>query len=572
RVFAHDRPARIHLGIRRRLAPLLGNDRRKIELMNSLLFSLPGTPVLYYGDEIGMGDNFYLGDRNGVRTPMQWSADRNAGFSRANPQKLYLPVTIDPEYHYEAVNVELQQNNPQSLLWWMKRMLSLRNRHQVFGRGTIEFLHPNNRKVLAFVRKYEQEAVLVVTNLSRFAQGVELDLSGFKGMVPMDLFGQTKFFPIEDRPYLLTLAPHSFFWFALQPDTADTAVVSTERTLRKLTVPEQWTEILEDPHKTAVEALLPTYMKERRWFAGKARTIQSVEFVDAIPIPPKEPVGFVTLVHVDYTEGEPETYALPLGFARGELATQLQDGPAAIARVQVKETGEEGLLCDAAWDRIFLKALLGTVARVRRVKLPGGELVALPTKAFKPLLGSAEEVLEPALMKGEQSNTSVVFGDLFILKLYRRMETGINPDLEIGRLLTERKFPNIAPVASSLEYAKDRNEPITLVILQSFLPNEGDAWRHTLDTMSRYYEDVLSRAADLTADLIPQTHVLDLAAEPVPPLAQELIALYLEEARLLGQRTGEMHLALAQDQTDPSFAPEAFTDFYRRGLYQSMMG
>src|SRR6185436_4774067 len=167
RVYAHDTTARINLGIRRRLAPLLQNHRRKIELMSSLLLSLPGTPVLYYGDEIGMGDNFYLGDRHGVRTPMQWSGDRNAGFSRTNPQRLFLPVIIDPEYHYEAVNVEAQEENPQSLLWWTKRLISLRNHHKVFGRGTVEFLRPDNPKVLAFVREHDGDVVLVVANLSR---------------------------------------------------------------------------------------------------------------------------------------------------------------------------------------------------------------------------------------------------------------------------------------------------------------------------------------------------------------------------------------------------------------------
>src|SRR5437868_4788976 len=186
-----------------------------MELLNSLLFSLPGTPVIYYGDEIGMGDNIYLGDRNGVRTPMQWSADRNAGFSRCNPQRLYLPVSIDAEYHYEAVNVEAQQNNPSSLLWWMKRLIALRKRNKAFGRGSLEFLRPANPKVLAFVRKYHDERILVVANLSRFVQFAELDLREYAGVVPEEVFGRTAFPRIEDRPYLLTLGPHTFFWFSL---------------------------------------------------------------------------------------------------------------------------------------------------------------------------------------------------------------------------------------------------------------------------------------------------------------------------------------------------------------------
>ena len=199
RMYAHEREARINLGIRRRLAPLLGNDRSKIELMNGLLLSLPGTPVIYYGDEIGMGDNIYLGDRDGVRTPMQWSGDRNAGFSRANPQRLYLPPIIDPEFHYETVNVETQANNSGSLLWWMRRMLALRKRYEVFGRGTLEFLHPENRRVLAYLRRGDGRSVLIVANLSRFPQYVELDLSQFRGSVPVELVGQTAL-PPDRRP------------------------------------------------------------------------------------------------------------------------------------------------------------------------------------------------------------------------------------------------------------------------------------------------------------------------------------------------------------------------------------
>src|SRR6202040_938572 len=220
RVYAQDRNMRINLGIRRRLAPLLDNDRRCIELMNALLFSLPGTPVIYYGDEIGMGDNIYLGDRNGVRTPMQWSPDRNAGFSRTNPQKLYLPVIIDPEYHFEAVNVETQQNNPHSLLWWMKRLIEQRKQFKAFGRGTLEFLRPSNRKVLAFYRRYEEETILVVANLSRFPQHVELDLAASQGLTPVEIFGGAAFPAIGDQPYLVTLGALGFFWFSLESKPA----------------------------------------------------------------------------------------------------------------------------------------------------------------------------------------------------------------------------------------------------------------------------------------------------------------------------------------------------------------
>src|ERR1051326_3619003 len=220
RVYATDPQARINLGIRRRLAPLLANSRRKIELLNTLLFSMPGTPIIYYGDEIGMGDNFYLGDRNGCRTPMQWSPDRNAGFSRANPQQLYLPVTIDPEYHYEAVNVENQQKNLSSLLWWMRRVIAMRKNYRAFSRGSLEFLLPENAKVLAFLRRVEDEAVLVVVNLSRFAQPAELNLAKYSGCVPMEVFSRNRFPAIRKSRYPLTLGPHAYYWFILQSSSA----------------------------------------------------------------------------------------------------------------------------------------------------------------------------------------------------------------------------------------------------------------------------------------------------------------------------------------------------------------
>src|SRR5947209_3459597 len=216
------------------------NDRRTIELMNSLLFSLPGTPVLYYGDEIGMGDNFYLGDRNGVRTPMQWSGDRNAGFSRANPQKLFLPVVIDPEYHFEALNVEAQQNNPSALLWWVKRLLAARKRTQAFGRGTLAFLQPDNYKVLAFVRQYGEERILVVANLSRFAQHVDLNLSEFPGFTPVEMFGQTEFPAVADRPYPLTLGPHGFYRFNLAAPRLVEAAPGAEHALPAVRVAQGW--------------------------------------------------------------------------------------------------------------------------------------------------------------------------------------------------------------------------------------------------------------------------------------------------------------------------------------------
>src|SRR5204862_4150255 len=216
RVYASDPRARINLGIRRRLAPLIGNDRRKIELMNILLMSLPGTPIVYYGDEIGMGDNYYLGDRNGVRTPMQWSPDRNGGFSRADPARLYAPTIMDPVYGYESVNVEAQSRSLSSLLSATTRLIAGRKSTLAFGRGTMTFIRPENRSVLCYVRQYQDEAILCVANLSRSSQATELDLSAFKERIPLEMLGRTRFPAIGELPYMITLSPYGFYWFELQ--------------------------------------------------------------------------------------------------------------------------------------------------------------------------------------------------------------------------------------------------------------------------------------------------------------------------------------------------------------------
>ncbi|MDH4361662.1 MAG: maltose alpha-D-glucosyltransferase [Nitrospirota bacterium] len=576
RVFAHDKQARINLGIRRRLTPLLGNDRKKIELMYSLLFSMPGTPVIYYGEEIGMGDNFYLGDRNGVRTPMQWSSDRNAGFSYGNPQKLYLPIIIDPEYHYEAVNVELQQNNAQSPLWWMKRIVSLRKRYKVFGRGSIEFLHPSNRKVLVFLRRYQDETILVAVNLSRHAQWVELDLAEFKGRRPLTLFGRSKFPAIGDLPYLLTLSGHAFYWFVLEPVASETLELAgkVEHGLPTITIGKDWDHLIQKREKVKLENILPQYLQGRRWFGGKARIMQLVEITEVISVPQEDPLALLALIHVEYTEGEPETYLLPLLFLPADRMAPLLDSPAAIARVRVKmKDGEqEGLLIDAMWDREFQKFLLDSISRNRRFNGPEGDLVTHAMKTFRRQLLKEIPTLEPTLLKGEQSNSSVLFGHQFILKLYRRAEVGVNPDFEIGRFLTQKGFPHIAPLAGAIEYQRDNGELLTFGILQQFIQNEGDAWRYTLDGLSRYLEEALTHPTAITAASIPHKSLMALVDEDIPTGPREWIGPYLEEARLLGLRTGELHAALASDSEDPEFKPEPFTDFYRRGLFQSMLG
>jgi maltose alpha-D-glucosyltransferase/alpha-amylase len=578
RFYAHDAQARINLGIRRRLAPLVGNDRRRCELMNALLFSLPGTPVIYYGDEIGMGDNFYLGDRNGVRTPMQWSGDRNAGFSRANPQRLYLPVVVDPQFHYESVNVETQQNNPHSLLWWMKRLIALRKRHQAFGRGTITFLYPSNRRVLAFIRRYGDEQLLVVTNLSRFVQYVELDLSEFKGMVARELFGRTAFPPIGELPYLLTLGPHSFYWFALERPAGDeVAVRSAEEAKRpRIQVSGSWEGVFEGEAAQALALALPGLLQGRRWFGGKGLDIKSTTITEVVPFEHEAGSVRFALVRVDYTQGTPETYVWPLTFATGVAAVAVQGNTPHAVVAELDVTGRDGvqatgLLYDAMEDPTVCAALLDVVARRRQFKGSAGALVGVRTRAYRALRGPADVTLSTSLLRGEQSNTSVVYGDRLILKLFRRVADGTNPDMEVGRFLTERtRFAHVAAVAGGLEHRVGKAAPTTIAILQQFVPNSGDAWRYTREDVRRYFDRALVKHQEGVTAAISEHSTLELTAEEPPALVGEMLGSYVEFARLLGRRTAELHAALGSRDDDPAFAPEPLTPFYQRGLYQSM--
>lgn len=601
RMYARDPHARINLGIRRRLAPLLENDRRKIELMNILLFSLPGTPVIYYGDEIGMGDNYYLGDRNGVRTPMQWSADKNAGFSKANPQKLYLPVIIDPEYHYEAVNVENQQRNQASLLWWMKKYIAMRKRFKAFGRGSIEFPLPDNPRIFAFIRHYQpepplrEEKILVVVNLSRHSQMVELNLSKLSGYVLEEVFSGNRFSPIKESPYILTLGPYGYYWFSLQKEKVVETV--NVRTIPELEVTGVLTntnrEILEERSIEKLEReILPVYLKGCKWFARvedaqeNTREIQRLQILEILPLgkDPKRMEGAedsawerwaqdarLLLLEVQYVEGPSETYLLPISFAMGEKAKEILASslPEVIARV--KGMNLEGILYESIYSEGFRKNLLEMILRKHRIKGNHGEFIVHTKKAFKALAGSTGEIspLESQVLHAEKRNPSFLYGDRFFLKLLRCLEEGIHPDLEIGRFLTETaSFPYTPAFIGAIEYRKPRAQPMTLGLLQSFVPNQGDAWTFTLSAVERYFDRVLSRRSEIQQ--IPKLSASFLKVE-IPPSLQDLVkGAFFEMVKLLGKRTAKLHLALASNSEDPNFSPEPFSTLYQRSVYQSM--
>ena len=593
RVYAQDPDMRLNLGIRRRLAPLLGNDRSQIELLNGLLLSLPGTPVLYYGDEIGMGDNVYVGDRNGVRTPMQWSSDRNAGFSRANPQRLYLPAIVESEYHFAAINVETQRANPNSLWYWMKRLLATRKRFQAFGRGSFELLHPNNRKVLAFTRTYQEEYILVVANLSRFVQTVELDLSACKGMIPVEIFGRTEFPAIEESPYFLSLAPHSFYWFTLQHQPSFTQPPIPQTQMPTLVVNGKWQNVFSGREmKASLESILPNYLYTCHWFSGKAKTIQSTQISEAILLPYKDSEAVMISLQVDYIQAESETYLLLLAYAEGEPAMHLlaESTPSVVTRLQVKGKDEVGVLFDAIADKDFLTSLLDAIAHNRSYRGMTGELVTTATNLFP--LNPTE--LYPTTLKEEHSNhtsnnNTVVYGDLIaggsapqnrlLLKFFRKLDSGVNPDLEIRRFLSERATKlglpqqHFATLAGAMEYRHrvgtgNTPQSMTVGILQEFIPDTCSGWDHTLDSLRDYFDRVSVKQTEISEVPEPSGSLLDLQQQDLPELAAQTIGSYLASAQLLGQSTAELHIALASDSENPGFAPEPFSSLYQRSIYQ----
>jgi len=571
RVYAQDPRMRINLGIRRRLFPLLGNHRRRTELANALLFSLPGSPVIYYGDEIGMGDNVYLGDRDGVRTPMQWSADRNAGFSRANPQKLFLPLIISPEYHFEVINVEVQQANPHSTLWWMKRLIALRKRFKAFSRGSIEFLTPDNHRILAFIRRYENERLLVVSNLSRFVQYVQLDMSAYQGMVPVELFGRTSFPPIQAAPYFLSLGPHSFYWFYLTPSQAASEGAPSESGEAVLPVMEAdfgKESFFNGKAASRLEELLPGFLTRSRWFGGKSRPLKQARVVDMFLLEKEPHPWAIVLVRVDYLSGDGDEYALPMALVPEDQSERLlrKHPQAVIAKIRVKGKPSVFLLHDALADPAFGAALLEVLTRKRTLHGLRGQMRGITTRALRPLLAKDHPLPPPAMMGAEQSNSSIRFGDRLILKLIRKLSPGVNPELEIGRLLTEKRFPHCAPTAGAIELRLNPDEPMTLAILQGFVPNQGDAWSYALNRLERYFAAAIGQNLPVLPDSFP----VSLLDEAPPEPAAGLIGDFLDAARLLGRRTAEMHLCLASEQRQPEFKPESFSKLYQRALYQSM--
>ena len=551
-MYAADPRARLNLGIRRRLAPLLENDPDRIKLMNSLLLSMPGSPIIYYGDEIGMGDNIYLGDRNGVRTPMQWSPDRNAGFSRADPQRLFLPPIMDPIYGFEAVNVEAQSRDPSSLLNWMRRMLAVRRHLRPFGRGKLTLLHPGNRKILAYLREYEDEAVLCVANLSRSAQPVELDLSRFRGRVPVELMGRAGFPPIGDLPYLLTLHGHGFFWFRLAQDT-EVPAWHEERLapveLPMLVLFDGWNSFFHDrvvPWRISMaekvraqleERALPHFVVAQRWYAAKGSAVQRVSLVDNAEWAGAQGSWLLTLVRAHSASGAEADYFVPLSLLWEDTDEARIHVAAPVTVAKARQQARIGVLADALADEAFCNALVKAMADGRELKSTGGSFRFWHTGVFGTLVPEGETLaLRPAGTPG--SNSAVRLGERLFLKIYRRLQSGINPELEIGCFLTDvAHFAHTIPVAGAIEYESQAGERLAIGMLQSFVVNQGDGWGYTVDYLDRFLEEERRKTNG-------------------SPKSADQHGAYLALIRTLGLRTAQLHRALATPSDNPAFEPE----------------
>jgi maltose alpha-D-glucosyltransferase / alpha-amylase len=553
--YASDLQARINIGIRRRLAPLMENDLDRIKLMNSLLLSMPGSPTLYYGDEIGMGDNFFIGDRNGVRTPMQWSPDRNAGFSRADPQRLYLPPIMDAVYGYPSTNVEAQSRDPNSLLSWTKRMLAVRKTSRAFGRGTRRFLRPGNRKILAYLREFGNDTVLCVANLSRSAQPVELNLSSFKGRVPVEMLGRTAFPPVGELPYLLTISAYGFYWFKLTTDAEAPSwheqIVSIEER-PVLVLFDGWTSLFRErvvpwrigiAEKTRLQFetdTLPRFIETQRWYAAKGSCIDRARIADSVLWQEGKVNWLVTLLDLE-NAGERTGYFMPLALAWEERDEERARNLSTVAVAKIRQQANVGVMGDAFADELFCRSVVASMAARKEIAMSQGKLQFRPTTAFERLAGSDFASLPVARPRGSSSNTVVAMGERLMLKGYRRLRAGVNPELDMGMYLTEvARYPNCAPLAGVLEYIGNDGETRLLAMLQGYIANQGDGWTYSLEYVQRHLDQYRTTPA----------------GDAVPANAHEA---YLALIRVLATRTAELHKALAQPTKDAAFSPQALT-------------
>ncbi len=558
RAFASDPRKRINVGIRRRLFPLFGADRRSIELLNILLLSLPGTPVIYYGDEIGMGDNYYLGDRDGVRTPMQWSPDKNAGFSQTDPQRLFLPLVIDPDYHYTSVNVENQEKNPSSFLWWKRRVIAKRRKFKAFGRGSIHFVQTSNPKILAFTRQHEEETMLVVVNLSRYSQHVELDLSEFAGSTPVEAFSRNEFPVITSEPWSFSMQFKNYFWFELRKaDIREQSLQALSETAIELQA-GQWKQMKPELQQLIKERLF-NYLVNIRWFRGDSRKLRDVHVLDVIAVDEKKWGAFILMVRLDMIESNKDMYVMPISLAFNNKATELCSRNPRSVIAQVITPDGEGVLYDGVLDKKLHDLLLEMLSRGGKLKGFNGFLEGKSGRLLKKRLAEHPELF-PHLLASRHTNSSLAYGDKLFLKIYRNPSEGENTDVEILKNLTRHTtFKNIPAYLGRIDYVAGKKDPTSVGVLMDLIPSVGTAWEMAQTTIESFFDRVVAdkkqygrkplKGPDDPADLFGN--------------------FFMEMVELLARRTAQMHQALASLEKDRAFAPEAFSLLYQKSLYQA---
>jgi maltose alpha-D-glucosyltransferase/alpha-amylase len=569
KAYASDVSSKVNTGIRRRLAPMLNNDRRKIELLYTIMFSLPGTPVIYYGDEIGMGDNIYLGDRYGVRTPMQWNMNLNAGFSTANPQRLFLPIITDPIYRHESVNVSTQEESPSSLLWWLKQVMAMRKRLNIFGRGEMKFIDSSNAKVLAFARTYDKQRVIVVANLSQFSQATTLNLAAYRDCDMTEAFSQNRFMNVGDGDYPITIGPYGYFWF--QADAAEKkekADASGELPLVRTDI--SWERLLDNYNevRNLERKILPPFMKKCRWFGGKAKVLNKIGIHKTIPLKVEGDTHYLTILEVHYVQRLPELYFLPLTFVPSDNILERVEYTVQSVVCRAEIQGKAGFIMDSSYDKVFRDFLFTGMEKELHLRDDSGGELEFCSSVFARL--DKNRLVDSKILKADQSNTAIIYNDKYFFKFYRKLEKEINPDLEVVRFLSEHtSFQNSPKYAGSIEYHDAEGKTIVFGLLQEKVENQGEAWTMSMDSVGRFFERVMAKGKGMKLPKLLSKSAIKF--EESPEIIQEFIGRgFYERMVRLGQRTAEMHLALASDVSNPAFTPESFNSNYQRSIYSSM--
>jgi maltose alpha-D-glucosyltransferase/alpha-amylase len=569
-VYAKESRAKINLGIRRRLAPLLSNNRRKIELMNILLFSLPGTPIIYYGDEIGMGDNYYLGDRNGVRTPMQWNSDKNAGFSKAHPHKIFLPIIIDPEYHYETINVQNQNGSVSSLLSWMRNVITVRKRFKAFSRGDFQIIDVDNSKIFAFSRESKDEKIIVVVNLSRFSQFVYMSIEQFAGYEPREVFGHSVFPVITEKPYALNLGPYDYYWLTLLKRENETDEVKADIPVLECN-PDMY-QLFSEPIVNELEMkILPIYFRRARWFRSKSKIITAMKIVEKIQLDDKDMEHWILIVRIGYFHGNEEMYLLPVAINKYCLEYENIHLSNFIIAYLEKDKNK-AILYDAINNQVFHRLILKFIIRKKKNEFFQGETFAMLFKNSRIIL-TDENIESSNILKADQSNSAIIYDKLYFLKLYRKVEAGVNPEKEILKFLTyDSQFDYMPPLLGTLEMNRSPDKSITIAILEGFVDNSGSAYSYFYDTVTRFFESMLGKnIEDLNNRQLLKVAAIESSTEN--NVDNFIIEEFFEEmVRLLGKRTAELHIALSSQVENQDFESESFSVFYQRSLYQSIQG